>query len=188
MPQLEAASDVGVQAAPAVNDGVIDRLEGGEPVADLGHMGPGLSGVVVHAGEHPHPAIAAGPGHGGVGAPAHIRRLRDDGAVVGSWFAAAPDPLGRQQPLSAQQPQDPFPAHLDAVLAAEPGADLAGALTSKRRVGEHLADQLHQLGVVDRRHRSRSAWLPTGLAGVDGRAGWAEHPAHHGHRQLVVHG
>jgi hypothetical protein len=40
---------------PAVNDGVIDWLEGSEAVADLGHVRPGLGGVVVDAGEYPGP-------------------------------------------------------------------------------------------------------------------------------------
>ena len=35
MPQRQAAGDLSVQAAPAVDDGVVDRLEGGEAVADL---------------------------------------------------------------------------------------------------------------------------------------------------------
>jgi hypothetical protein len=41
------------------------------------------------------------------------------------------DSLGRQQPLAAQQPQDPFPAHPDVMLAAQPGPDLAVALASE---------------------------------------------------------
>ena len=98
----QAAGDVGVQPAPAVDDGVIDRLEGGEAVADLGHMRPGLGGVVVHAGKHPHPAVDPGPGHGGVGAPAQVGTLGDDRAVMGPWLAPATDPLGRQQPLPAR--------------------------------------------------------------------------------------
>jgi hypothetical protein len=35
VPQLEAAGDVGIQPSEAVDDGVIDRLEGGEAFADL---------------------------------------------------------------------------------------------------------------------------------------------------------
>ena len=134
MPQLEPAGDVWAELAPAVGDRVVDRLEGGEAVADLGHMGPGLGGVVVDAGKDPDPAVGAGPGHGGVGAPALVG-CRDDRAVMGTGFAAAPDPLGRQQALLAQQPQHPFPAHLDLVLAAEPGPDLAVALPGERRGG-----------------------------------------------------
>src|SRR4029453_9361951 len=103
------------------------RLEGGEAVAHLGHMCPGLGGVVVDAGKDPDPAADSGPGHGGVGAPARVGCLGDDRAVMGTGFAAAPDPLGRQQALLAQQPQHPFPAHLDLVLAAQPGPDLAVA-------------------------------------------------------------
>jgi hypothetical protein len=41
MAQVHPAGDIGIQPAPTVDDRVIDRLEGGEPVADLGHMGPG---------------------------------------------------------------------------------------------------------------------------------------------------
>ena len=54
--------------------------------------------------------------------------------------AAATDPLGGQESFLAQQPQDPFPADLHAVLAAQPGPDLALALASERRVGQHPPD------------------------------------------------
>ena len=47
---------------------------------------------------------------------------------MGAWFAAATDPLGRQQPLASKQPEDPFAADPDAVLAAQSSADLAVAL------------------------------------------------------------
>jgi hypothetical protein len=78
VPHLKAAGDVGVQPAPAVNDRVVDRLQGGEAVADLGHLRPGLGGVVVDAGKHPHPAVGPGPGHGGVGAPAQVGSAEGD--------------------------------------------------------------------------------------------------------------
>jgi hypothetical protein len=55
---------------------------------------------------------------------------------------AAPDPLGCQQAFPAQQPQDPFPAHTDAVLATKAGPDLAVALAGERRGVEHPADEL----------------------------------------------
>jgi hypothetical protein len=38
MPHRQATGHVGIQPAPAVDDRVIDRLQGGEPVADLGHV------------------------------------------------------------------------------------------------------------------------------------------------------
>ena len=115
MAQLQAAGDVGLQPAPAVDDGVIDRLQGSEPVTDLGYMGPGLGGLVIDAGKHPHPAVEPGPGHGGVGAPALVRGRGDDRAVMRTRLAAATDPLGRQQPRTSQQPQHAFAADLDGV-------------------------------------------------------------------------
>ena len=39
--EVQATGDVALQPSEAVDDRVIDRLEGGEPVADLGHMRPG---------------------------------------------------------------------------------------------------------------------------------------------------
>jgi hypothetical protein len=86
---------------------------------------------VVDAGEHPHPAVDPGPGHGGVGAPALVGRRRDDRAVMGVWPTAAPDPLGRQQPLPPEQAQHPFAADVHAVLATEPGPDLAIPLSGE---------------------------------------------------------
>jgi hypothetical protein len=50
---------------------------------------------------------------------------------MGSRPAPATDSLGSQQPLTSQQPQDPFPADVHAVLAAQPGPDLAVALASE---------------------------------------------------------
>jgi hypothetical protein len=78
---------------------------------------------------------------------------------------------------------------MHAVLAPEPGADLVVALASERRVGQHGADQPDQLLVTDRRHRTGSAWLPAGPpTGVDGRPGRTQHPAHHRHAKVVLHG
>jgi hypothetical protein len=125
MAQRQAAGEVGVQPAPAVDDRVIDRLQGSEAVADLGHMSPGLGGVVIHAGKDPDPAVDSGPGHGGVGAPALVGRRRDDRAVMGVGPTPATDPLGRQQPLPPEQAQHPFAADVHAVLATKPGPDLA---------------------------------------------------------------
>ena len=59
-----------------------------------------------------------------------------------AWVAPATDPLGRQQALLAEQTQHPFATDLDAVLAAQPGPDLAVALASERRGDQDLADQL----------------------------------------------
>ena len=189
MPQLQAAGDVGVQPAPAVDDRVVDRLERGEPVADLGHVRPRLRGVVVDAGEHPHPPVRAGPRHRRVGAPPLIGCLGDDRAVMRARPAAATHPLWGQQPVGAQEPQDPFAAHVDAVLTAQPGADLAVALPGERGCEEHLADQLEQVGVADRRGRTRPrARVGAGAAGVHTGAGRAEHAADHGHGELVVYG
>ena len=81
----------------------------------------------------------------------------DDRAVMESWPAPATDPLGRQQPLPPQQPQDPFAADVHAVLATQPGPDLAVALAGERRGVQHLADQLDQVGVADRGGRAGPA-------------------------------
>jgi hypothetical protein len=51
--------------------------------------------------------------------------------------------LWGQQPFTAQQPQHPLAADVHAMLAAEPGPDLAVALASEGRVLERLADQPH---------------------------------------------
>lgn len=41
--QWDALSHVGAQGAEAVDDGVVDQLEGGEAVADLGHVDHALA-------------------------------------------------------------------------------------------------------------------------------------------------
>jgi hypothetical protein len=104
-------------------------------------------------------------------------------------LAAAADPLRCQQALPAQQAEHPFPADMDGVLAAQPGADLAVALASERRGDQHLVDQPEQVGVADRGSWARPP--TTGCAqaaGIDRGARRTEHAADHGHRQLALHG
>jgi hypothetical protein len=108
--QLETTGDVGVEAPPAVNDRVIDRLQGGEPVANLGHVRPRLSGVVIHARKYPHPAVSPGPSHGGVGAPAPVRPVRNDRAVMRPWSAPSPASLWGKQPLAPLRRRDLEPS------------------------------------------------------------------------------
>jgi hypothetical protein len=107
---------------------------------------------------------------------------------MGPWSTAAPDPLGCQQAFPPQQPQDPFPAHTDAVLATKAGPDLAVALTSERRGAENPADELHQVVITDRGGRPRAGRQLRLTAGIHRGPRRAEHPAHHGQRPLVFHG
>jgi hypothetical protein len=95
--ELDPPGDVRRKFPAAVDDGVVDGLEGSEAVADLGDVGPGLVAVVVEEGEDPHPAVALRPGHRGVGAPAHVRCRRDDRAVVDAGPAALGGALRREQ-------------------------------------------------------------------------------------------
>jgi hypothetical protein len=135
VPQRQAAGHIGIQPTPVVNDGVVERLQDGEAVADLGDVRPCLGGVVVDDAEHSHPAVSPGPGHGRIGAPAPVGRLGDDRAVVRAWLAPPTGPLRRQQAGLAEQPQHPLAADLDAALAAQPSPDLAITLAGERRVG-----------------------------------------------------
>ena len=137
----------------------------------------------------PTPAVDPGPGHGGIGAPAQVRRRRDDRAVMGARLAPATDSLWRQQALPAQQPQDPLAADPHAMLASQPGPDLAVALAGERRGGQDPADQPHELVIADRGRRSRPERHPSpATPGIHRGAGRAQHPAHHRHRQPVFHG
>jgi hypothetical protein len=70
------------------------------------------------------------------------------------WLAPATDPLWSQQSVGSQQPQDPLAADVHAVLAAQPSPDLAVALPGERRVLQHSADQLDQVGVANRGGRA----------------------------------
>ena len=67
MAQRQAAGHIGGQATEAVDHGVVDRLQSREPITNLSDVRPRLGGGVVHADNHPHPAISPGPGHGGIG-------------------------------------------------------------------------------------------------------------------------
>jgi len=92
--------------------------------------------------------------------------------------------------MGTEQPQDPLATDADRMLAAQPSPDLAVALASERRVGQHPADQPHQLVVADRGQRPGSCprTRHPDAAGVDGRAGRTQHPTHHRQRQLMFHG
>ena len=125
------SGDVGSELPEAVDDGVVDGLEGGEAVAHLGHVGPGLVGVVVDEDEDPDPAVVPGPGHGGVGAPADIGGVGDDPAVVDPGPPALGRPLGSEQAGVAHQAQHPVLAHVELVLTAQVGPDLAVALAGE---------------------------------------------------------
>jgi hypothetical protein len=83
--QRQATSHVRIQPAPAVDDRVIDRLRGSEP-------SPTLATCAHASGEHPHPAVDPGPGHGGVGAPTPVRRR---GMIVPSWGRGRRRPRAR---------------------------------------------------------------------------------------------
>jgi hypothetical protein len=55
--------------------------------------------------------------------------------------------------MGSQQPQHPLAAHPHAMLATQPGAELAVALAGKRRILKHPAEQPDQLIVADRGRR-----------------------------------
>jgi len=114
----QPAGNVRLEDAVPVDDGVVDRLQGGEPVPHLGHVRPGLAAVVVDQVEHPHPAVVDGPGHGGVGAPAQVRGVGDDPTIMQARLAPPVRPLRGQQPMLPQQPQHPLAGHPHAVFAA----------------------------------------------------------------------
>jgi len=71
------------------DDGVVDRLERSESVADLRDVSPCLVGVVIDEHEHPHPAVCLGPRHRRVRAEALVRSLGDHPAVVDPGTAPA---------------------------------------------------------------------------------------------------
>ena len=92
--QRQAAGYVGVGAAPAVDDRVVDRLQRGEAVAGLGRVRPRLgAGVVHHPERHTQPSVlvqavvASVPqrwfGPSGMTVPSCGRGRRRPGLVVG---------------------------------------------------------------------------------------------------------
>jgi hypothetical protein len=94
--------------------------------------------------------------------------------VVQPGPSSTGQPLRRQQPLAAHQPQHPVAAHPDVVLAPQPSPDLAVAFPDERAVGDHRADQPHHVLVADAGlrpalARPRRAGRPD-AAGVHGRA------------------
>ena len=147
--QLDSSGHVGSEPPEAVDDGVIDGLEGSEAVPHLGHMGPGLVGVVVDQDEDPDPAIGPRPGHGGVRSPAQVGGLGDDLAVMDPGTPALGRPLGSEQAGVAHEAQHPVLAHMELVFSAQTGPYLAVALAGKGALGDHPSDPLGELVVAD---------------------------------------
>jgi hypothetical protein len=76
-----------------------------------------------------------------------------------------------------------------AVLATEPGPDLAIPFSGEGCGVQDLADQLDQVAIADRGGRTGPATgIGCGAAGGEAGAGRAEHPAHHRHWSLGGHG
>ena len=160
--ELDSSGDIGSQATDPIDDRVIDRLEGGEAVAHLGHVRPGFVGVVVEEHEHPHPAVVLRPGHCGVGAPADIGGIGDHPSIVEARTAALGRSLRCEQPRTPHQAQHPVLASVDLMVSPQPSSHLAVALSGKGAVHDHLADRLGELVVADVGLGARSA--PGGLA------------------------
>jgi hypothetical protein len=77
-------------------------------------------------------------------------------------LSALGHPLGGEQAGVAHQPQHPVLAHVELVLPAEVGSDLARALTSKGAGGDHLSDLFGEVIVGDLGLRTRPA--PEGVS------------------------
>src|SRR4051794_9932175 len=176
----KAGSDALGEAAMALADGLLDRLEGLEAIgAAAGMKADALGRAVIDGDEHCSLALA-GHDRGQIGAPHDIHPLGDDRAVVG---ARAPRPAGtlvRQQAILAHQPQNAAPAGADAGKA-QPGPQLAVALAMKGRGRHELPDRPHQRLVRHRTVRPRPSArdrLRLLAMAVDGRSRHAPDPRH----------
>jgi hypothetical protein len=95
--ELDCSGHIGSESTEAINHGVIERAEGWRIGSHLGHMGPGLVGVVVDEDEAPHPAVGSRPGHGGVGPPAKVWGVGRDPTVVRTGGLSTLRPLGSEE-------------------------------------------------------------------------------------------
>ena len=143
--QLDPSSDVRSELSEAIDDGVVERLERGEAVADLRDMCPRLVGVVVDEHEHPHPAVGSRPRHRRVGAEALVRPVRDHLSVVDPWTVPATLALRGEEALLSHQAEHPVLADDELVLSAQSCPHLSVSLTTKRALFDHLADLLRHL-------------------------------------------
>lgn len=136
---------------------VVDGLEGGETVADLGHMAPRLVGVVGDKDEDPRPAVFLGPGHGGVRSRSQVRGIGRDSAVVGKRGPLLPGPLGSEEPMCPHQAKHPVLSHRETVTVIPPqvGTNLAVSFTGERAVA--VSDHGAGCARAGRRHRVRSS-------------------------------
>ncbi len=112
---------------------------------------------VVEEGEDPDPTVVPGPGHGGIGAPADVRGIGDDPAVMDPRTSTSGHPLGGEQTGVPHKPEHPVLAHVELVFPAEVGPDLAVALPGEGAVGDHLPDLFGELVVWDLGLWTRSA-------------------------------
>ena len=181
----------------------LQRLEAG--AAAGGVNANALGGEVVH-GEEDRGLPLAGETARGVGAPHHVGRVRDDGAVVRRGAVGLPGAGGGEQPRLAHQAQHPPPAgahraHQVRRIArrragraggAQPRPDLAMALADERRLRQHLPDALRQLRVGPRRFRppllGRRWPRAAGAGGVDRRTRDLPHAAGAGQTVRALRG
>jgi hypothetical protein len=150
MAQLEADGDSLGEGAEALAHRLPDRLQGFEAVGSAAGVDADALGRAVIDGDEHRGLALAGHHRGQVGPPHQVDPLGGDRAVVG---LRAPWPTGtlrRQQVVRLHQPQDTTPAGADAGKA-QPGPQLAVALTMKGAVPEQLLDRRHQAFV---RHRA----------------------------------
>ena len=123
----KAGSDALGEAAVALPDGLLDRLESLEAVgAAAGVDADALGRAVIDGDEHGGLALA-GHDRGQVGAPHDVHPLGGDRAVVGPRAVWPAGTLVRRQAVLAHEPQDAASAAADAG-EAQPGPQPAVTL------------------------------------------------------------
>ena len=136
-----------------------DRLERRKPAPNLAHVPSHTLRVpVLDRCEDPAPPVVQREDPHAVGAPHHVRRLRDDRPGMHPRGALAAAVRGEQL-VRPHHPQHPRPRDPDPVQDPQPRVDLPMALALERRAVEIGLNRLQQRRV---RHRGRRT-PPRGL-------------------------
>jgi len=152
--QREDAGDPLAAAAEVTADALAHRLERLEAGGAWRGVDADAVGRAVIDGDEDGDLALAGDSRGQVGAPHHVHRLRDDGAVVGARPARRAGSRPGEQAMHAHQPQRPTAGGGHATIP-QPRPHLPVPLTMKGAGGEHDPDRRHEVGIRHRPHGAR---------------------------------
>src|SRR5512146_1032359 len=181
MTQLHAGGDLLADAAEATANGLANRLERLPARGALGGVdAEDFRSVVIDREQHAHRTIAHRPGAGEIRSPAHVRRRRNDRALVRARSSGGAATGRSPQSVLAHQAQHPGAAGADTSVA-QLCPNLPVALAEKRRGsqdGANVPDELLIGGSARGAPRGPTGALIGSTGEIQARASEASESAH----------